>query len=186
VVREQITLLLDSGELTTIDLGAIASLRFTDARLQTQLKQYLQTVNDVRSRDRRSVYIDAPGSSAHTLRIAYVTPTAIWKSSYRLSLGSTNSTLEGWAIVDNTTDEDWNNVQLSVVSGRPISFISQLDTPRYGRREIAELPEDRVAGPVVYGGCVDTASGAAGGVLGGVIGGVPEAAAPPPSTPTEA
>lgn len=62
--------------------------------------------------------------------------------------------LEGWAIVDNTTDEDWTDVQLSVVSGRPISFISLLDTPRYGRREIAELPEDRAAGPVVYGGAI--------------------------------
>ena len=61
------------------------------------------------------------------------------------------STLEGWAIVDNTTDDDWKDVKLSVVSGRPISFISQLDTPRYGNRQVAELPEDRAAGPVVIG-----------------------------------
>ncbi len=165
VVREQLTLLLDSGELTTIDLGGIASLRFTDMRLQTQLRQYLETVNDVRARDRRSIYIDAPPSSARNLQIAYIMPTPIWKSSYRLSLGNTASTLEGWAIVDNTTDEDWNNVQLSVVSGRPISFISQLDTPRYGRREIAELPEDRAAGPVVYGGSVDAVTVTANGGL---------------------
>ncbi len=191
VVREQLTLLLDSGELTTIDLGAIASIRFADARLQTQLKQYLQTVNDVRSSDRRSIYIDAPGSSARNLHIAYVTPAAIWKSSYRLTLGNANPMLEGWAIVDNTTDEDWNDVQLSVVSGRPISFISQLDTPRYGRRQVAELPEDRAAGPVVYGGSVDGAAvsdragvvggtGDANGVIGGVLGGLPIAAPPPP------
>src|SRR5205085_4419759 len=81
--------------------------------------------------------------------------TAIWKSSYRLTLGAANSNLEGWAIVDNTSDEDWNNVKLSVVSGRPISFISLLDTPRYGARQLAELPEDRAAGPVVYGGSID-------------------------------
>jgi hypothetical protein len=176
-VREQLTLLLDSGDLTTVDLNAITSLRFADTRLQGQLRQYLETVNDVRSRNRRSVYIDSPGTSARKLRIAYVTPAAIWKSSYRLSLGSANSTLEGWAIVDNTTDEDWNDVQLSVVSGRPISFISQLDTPRYGRREIAELPEDRAAGPVVYGGSVDADNR----VLAGVAGGVPAPPAPPPS-----
>src|SRR5581483_11515369 len=72
-----------------------------------------------------------------------------------LSLQDPKSILEGWAIVDNTTDEDWNQVNLSVVSGRPISFISLLDVPRYGQREVAELPEDRAAGPVVYGGSVD-------------------------------
>jgi hypothetical protein len=58
------------------------------------------------------------------------------------------------------------------VSGRPISFISLLDTPRYGSREIAELPQDRAAGPVVYAGSVDTVPAA--GVAGGVLGGVPE------------
>ena len=50
-------------------------------------------------------------------------------------------------------------------------FISLLDTPRYGSREIAELPQDRAAGPVVYGGSVDSAPP---GVVGGVLGGVAE------------
>ena len=87
--------------------------------------------------------------------LSYITPVAIWKSSYRLSLDAAAPRLEGWAIVDNTTDEDWSNVRLSVVSGRPISFISLLDTPRYGNRQVAELPEDRAAGPIVYGGAVN-------------------------------
>ena len=95
--------------------------------------------------------------------------------SFFLNLRDPNSILEGWAIVDNTTDEDWNHVKLSVVSGRPISFISLLDTPRYGRREIAELPEDRAAGPVVYAGGVDTPgtviqNEAGSGIIGGAIG----------------
>ncbi len=195
LLREQVSLLLDSGEISTYDLGAVASLQLLDPRLQTQLKQYLQTMNDVRSLERRSVYIDAQSSGKRDLHIAYVTPAAIWKSSYRLSLGAQDSALEGWAIVDNTTEEDWNNVQLSVVSGRPISFISQLDTPRYGQRQVAELPEDRAAGPVVYGGSVDSAQklaiadesrGSAGllraGAAGGVVGGVLNAPAPASQT----
>ncbi len=50
--------------------------------------------------------------------------------------------LEGWAIVDNTTGEDWTKVQLSLVSGRPISFISQLYAPKYINRPTAELADD--------------------------------------------
>ncbi len=155
VIREQLTLLLDSGDVANYDLGTVSSLHFLDTRLEEQLKQYLQTIAQAKSRDRRSLYIDSPERSNRNLRISYIAPAAIWKSSYRLLLGDSRSTLEGWAIVDNTTDEDWNNIKLSVVSGRPISFISLLDTPRYGRREVAELPEDRSAGPVVYGGSVD-------------------------------
>jgi hypothetical protein len=168
-VHEQITLLLGGAEIVSYDLSSIASMRFRDSRLQNQLAQYLATLNDVRSRDRRSVYIDSAPGTARNLHVAYVSPTAIWKSSYRLSLTPQNTTLEGWAIVDNTTDEDWNGVHLSVVSGRPISFISQLDTPRYGQRQVAELPEDRAAGPVVYGGSIE---GQAGRVGGGVVGGL--------------
>lgn len=178
-VREQLTLLLDSGEVATDDLGALGSFRLLDSPLQEQLKQYLQALAQSTSQDKRNVYIDSTGHGDRNLRVSYIAPVAIWKSSYRLSLDAPNSVLEGWAIVDNTTDEDWNGVQLSVVSGRPISFISRLDTPRYGQRPFAELPEDRAAGPEVYGGTVTLGQTAE--VVGGVLGGVPAAAPPPPA-----
>jgi len=154
-IREQVTLLLDSGDMANYDLAATTSIRLLDAGLESQLKEYLQAVAQAKSREKRSIYIDSSGSASRHLRISYISPTAIWKSSYRLSLRDAESMLEGWAIVDNTTDEDWNGVQLAVVSGQPISFISPLDTPRYGRREIAELPEDQAAGPVVYAGSME-------------------------------
>ncbi len=189
-LREQVTLLLDSGDLVNLDLSTISTMRFSDSKLQDQLKQYLQTVAQSRSKDKRSIYIDSASSGARQLDVAYISPTAIWKSSYRLTLADPSSTLEGWAIVDNTTDDDWNNVKLSVVSGRPISFISQLDTPRYGNRQVAELPEDAAAGPVVYGGAVSqnqvvmnqlVQPGIVGGVIGGVVGDAPVSAPQPPA-----
>ena len=60
--------------------------------------------------------------------------------------------LEGWAIVDNTTGEDWINVRMSLVSGKPISFISQLYQPRYVQRKTADLPELKALAPVIHGG----------------------------------
>src|SRR3954462_9896077 len=194
-IREQVSLLLDSGDIATYDLGAVASLRLLDPQLQGQLKKYLQAVNEVRSLDKRTIYIEAPTNGQRNLHVQYVTPAAIWKSSYRLSLDPQRCTLEGWAIVDNTTDEDWSNVQLSVVSGRPISFISQLDTPRYGQWQVAELPEDRAAGPVVYGGSIEGLPGRGGGGVGGGLGRGPATAravpnrtpgAPPPAQAQDA
>jgi hypothetical protein len=164
LVREQLTMLLDAGEVTNLDLSSVSSLRLLDTKLQDGLKQYLQTLAQAKSRDKRSIYIDSTGHGSRNLHISYIAPTAIWKSSYRLVMEEASSTLEGWAIVDNTTDEDWNGVKLAVVSGRPISFVSMLDTPRYGRREVAELPEDKAAGPVVYAGTVD---GSTGGLIAG-------------------
>jgi hypothetical protein len=155
--REQITLLMDAGDLRNFDLGAAAAIRFTDARLQTQFKDYLAALTDARSKEKRSVYIDSTDSKRRTVLASYMAPTAVWKSSYRLIFGEgAQPTLEGWAIVDNTTGEDWNKVDLSLVSGRPISFISRLYEPRYVARPTAELPEDTASAPVVYEGGIDT------------------------------
>ncbi|MGE0538342.1 MAG: hypothetical protein AB7O68_25490, partial [Pirellulales bacterium] len=63
----------------------------------------------------------------------------IWKTSYRLVLKEDETPhLQGWAIVENTTEEDWNGVQLALVSGRPISFVMDLYEPLYIRRPVVE------------------------------------------------
>src|SRR5256885_10775389 len=48
--------------------------------------------------------------------------------------------LQGWAIVENQTDNDWTDVQLSLVSGRPISFVQDLYQPLYVPRPVV-VPE---------------------------------------------
>jgi len=173
---EQVSLLLDSGELRNFDLGAAASIRLLDPVLQTQLQNYLTALVSSRSKDKRSVYIDSTGTEARELFADYMIPMPIWKSSYRLIWGQeADPMLEGWAIIDNTTGEDWSNVRLSLVSGRPISFISQLYEPRYITRPMAELPGDRAQRPVILGGAIGgfpAAAPAALGEAGGIGGGL--------------
>src|SRR5262249_50440271 len=151
--REQLVLMLESGELRTLDLGAATGIRFSDPRVQQQFKNYLTAVADARSMDKRSVYIDSTDAKERDVVADYMIPTAVWKSSYRLIFGASGQpVLEGWAIVDNTTGEDWSKVQLSLVSGRPISFVSQLYAPKYITRPGAELRDDAAARPVVHDG----------------------------------
>jgi len=57
--REQLTLMLDGGELRTVDLSAATGVRFTDATLQQQFRDYLAALAAARSKDKRSVYIDS-------------------------------------------------------------------------------------------------------------------------------
>jgi hypothetical protein len=168
---EQVVLLLDSGELRMIDLASAGAIRFADAKLQAELKDYLGVLNQSRSRDLRSIYIDSSDAKARQIDASYMIPMPVWKSSYRLIFSDKGDpTLEGWAIVDNTTGEDWSNVRLAVVSGRPVSFISKLYEPKFVPRLTVDLPEDRAANPVLYGGAMG----------GGGRGGAVAAAAPPP------
>ncbi len=149
--KQELTLLLDSGEIRVVDLAAASALRIADAELHRKFKDYLGTLATARSRDKRSVYLDSTGGGARRLSASYMAPMPAWKSSYRLIFGAdAQPMLEGWAIVDNTTGDDWNNVRLALVSGRPTSFVSNLYEPRYVVRPVAELAEDRSQRPVVY------------------------------------
>jgi hypothetical protein len=155
--RELLMLQVDTGELKQFDLGLMASLKFSDPALELELKRFLATLTASRSRDKKSIYIDSTDDKARSLAMTYMIPMPVWKSSYRLIFGATGEpTLEGWAIVDNTTGEDWDKVQLALVSGRPVSFISKLYEPKYVTRQTAELAESAVAAPVLYDAAMAT------------------------------
>jgi len=158
--RELVVLLTDSGDLRTFDLSAATAVKLVDPKLQTKLRDYLALLSGARSGDRRSIYIDVQGQGTRDVVASYMTPAAVWKSTYRLLFApkETEPMLEGWAIVDNTSGEDWNNVKLSVVSGRPISFITELYQPRYVDRPRAELAENRPTAPVLFEGTLESAA----------------------------
>jgi hypothetical protein len=169
--REEVTLLLDSGELRTVDLGGVTAMRFSDPVLQGQLVKYLARVAAGRSKEKRGVTVDSTGERARRLTASYVVPAPVWKSSYRLAFtDAAEPMLEGWAIVDNTTGEDWTKVRLALVSGRPVSFITNLYEPRMVARQTAALPEEAAEAPELYGGGVY--GGVPGGTAGGVVGGI--------------
>jgi Carboxypeptidase regulatory-like domain len=55
--------------------------------------------------------------------LTYVTEAPAWKPSYRIVVGKNNKVmLEGWAIVDNTTSEDWKGVLVGVGASSALAF----------------------------------------------------------------
>jgi hypothetical protein len=184
--HDQLNLMMDTGEFRTVDLSAASSIRFTDPKLQQQFKDYLVAMSDSRNKDKRSVYIDSTDAKERDVVASYMVPSPVWKSSYRLIFGDKAPTLEGWAIVDNTTGEDWTKVTLSLVSGRPISFVSQLYAPKYVERPAAELADDVAARPVVHPGAFEALQAGVGGGVGGLANGPRDfakakAVSPPPA-----
>jgi outer membrane protein OmpA-like peptidoglycan-associated protein/flagellar biosynthesis chaperone FliJ len=80
--------------------------------------------------------ISLQGAGPHDLRVSYVTESPSWKPSYRIVLGKSGKvSLQAWAIVDNTSGEDWQNVQLGVGSSSALSFRFDLQSVRLVQRE---------------------------------------------------
>ncbi|HVK65724.1 MAG TPA: OmpA family protein [Polyangium sp.] len=80
--------------------------------------------------------IQLQGAKPHKLRLSYVTEAPSWKPSYRISIGKDGKTnVDAWAVVDNTSGEDWNQVKLGVGSSSALSFRFDLRTIRVVERE---------------------------------------------------
>src|SRR5205085_11416992 len=89
------------------------------------------------------------------VRVGYVVETPVWKTSYRLVLDPAaggKPYLQGWAVVENPTDEDWSAVRMALVSGRPISFRMDLYNPLYVPRPVVEPERFASLRPPTYDG----------------------------------
>jgi hypothetical protein len=127
--------LLTEDGLRSLEMSTILSVKTLDARLDQQLQLALAEIAKSRQEDQRSVSIEFRGEGRRAVTIGYIREFPVWKASYRLVLSDEKPPfLQGWAIVENTTDEDWSEVQLSLVSGRPVSFVMELDQPLYVAR----------------------------------------------------
>lgn len=147
-----LSLLTDAGDLRSYDLHQLDKLEILDAALRRDLDFYLRTQLSSKKKDARTFSFFTQGDGKRTVRLSYTLEAPVWKATYRILLnepgepgasatGKTAPLIQGWAVVDNTQDEDWENVQLSLVAGLPVSFVHDLYTPRYIRRPVVEVQE---------------------------------------------
>jgi hypothetical protein len=82
------------------------------------------------------VGVGKAGAAPRRLRLSYVTEAPSWKPSYRVTVSKTGKVdLQGWAIVDNTSGEDWRDVKLGVGASSAMSFRFDLKGLRLVERE---------------------------------------------------
>ncbi|MGV3707307.1 MAG: hypothetical protein ACO1Q7_00590 [Gemmatimonas sp.] len=126
---------LTGATIRALELPSVTALSLDDADLQDELMKALGALSQSRDRDKKPVTISFNGAGERRVRIGYVVETPVWKTSYRLMLDDKGGRLQGWAIVENQTESDWTDVSLSLVSGRPVSFMMDLYQPLYTTRQ---------------------------------------------------
>lgn len=178
VETDEISLISDSGEVRTVDLNPSTSVRIADKDLQIEVGRYLGLIASSRDQDVRRMTISTTGNGERKLYVSYISEVPIWKTTYRIVLRTKSDKkplLQGWAIVDNTVGEDWNDVELSLVAGAPHSFIQQLSEPFYGRRPVVPLPESVQLSPQTHSSALSGGNGRLSGAItdqsGAAIGG---------------
>ena len=128
----------------------IRSFRFTDPKRGEDLNTALSVLlrSSSASKKNLSVLIDA--AEKRTVRLAYVMESPVWKPTYRIDAGSGTAEFQAWAIVDNSTDIDWNAVRLTLTTGRPVGFKQDLYPPYYTYRPTLPLMAGAAAAAETY------------------------------------
>ncbi len=124
-VRNRVTLMTDKG-LQQFVLEEAESLQFADPAVRDQVSKALAAIASNRAKDARTVELTSKGQGKRTVRVAYIVTAPLWKASYRLTVPGegdiTRAHLQGWAVVENMSGQDWKDVDLTLVSGHPIAF----------------------------------------------------------------
>jgi hypothetical protein len=151
ITVDQISLVSDTGEVRQFDLTPATSVRIAEKDLNEEVGRYMHLVASTRDQDVRRLTISTAGTGDRELLVSYISEVPIWKSTYRIVIPKDGKPLlQGWAIVDNTVGEDWDNVELSLVAGAPQSFVQELSQPYYARRPVVPMPENAMTTPQTH------------------------------------
>jgi hypothetical protein len=158
VSEESVNLLVGKG-LRCLALKDIDEIELEDAGLAEELNLAIASVARSRDQSKRPLSLSFAGEGTRNVTVAYLVEAPAWQTSYRLVLTKSSSDtagpaitarLQGWAIVQNTTADDWEDVTLTLVSGRPISFIQDLYTPLYIHRPTVQSRIESSPHPQTY------------------------------------
>jgi hypothetical protein len=141
IVEVWVLNLIAGATVRSVPLDEVQRVELEDTQLQEELHKALLALAQARDQAKKPVLIGFEGQGERRVRLGYVVETPIWKTSYRLLLpekSEDRAKIQGWAIVENQTDNDWNDAQLSLVSGRPISFVQELYAPLYLPRPVVK------------------------------------------------
>lgn len=141
----------ESGEISSFDLRDVKSVKMLEDGTRKDINEFANAAASARRLDAKTITVTSQGSGQREMVVSYTIAAPIWKTTYRVVLDEAGQPFfQGWAIVDNVSEEDWQSVQMSLVSGSPISFIQNLQKPFYRYRPVVPMPEDLQLEPQVY------------------------------------
>ena len=175
----------ETGEISSFELNDIRSVKLLDEETKRDLNEFSKATASARRRDAKTITVTSEGAGQREMIVSYTIAAPIWKTTYRVVLDEAGKPFfQGWAIVDNVSDEDWSNIQLSLVSGTPISFIQPIQKPLYRYRPVVPIPDDLNLQPQIYdpesGSGSGNGSGEGSGLGSGSGNGMGNAPPPPP------
>ena len=128
IKRHRISLMTKNGIKHAV-FEELDSVQFTDPKVKSEIDKALLAVRENSTQDIRTLDIFLKGKDNRYVSLAYVVDAPLWKATYRYVMpkaGQKEGFLQGWAVLENMTSQDWDNVDLTLVSGNPVTYRQSL------------------------------------------------------------
>ncbi|MCK9461694.1 MAG: DUF4139 domain-containing protein [Proteobacteria bacterium] len=136
VPRDDVAIVTDDGAIAFVPLEEIASMRPSSALEASALGDLASRLGRASGTSPSPVVLEVAPASRGRLAVSYIQEAPLWRMSYRVVVRKGKLSVESWAIVHNDTSEDWRDVELTLVSGLPRSYVASIASPRYASREL--------------------------------------------------
>ncbi len=156
IIEKELILLQENGTIAQYNFSEIKSLEIINEEIKKDLKFFLETVIAGKKKDAKKIIINCEsGGDDETERnifVSYIRESPIWKTSYRLIMSKQQAMeqkclLSGWSLIENTTNQDWEDIELSLVAGMPVSFVYEFYRPIFIQRPVIQPPKILSAKP---------------------------------------
>jgi len=156
ITEKQLILLQDDDVITKHNFSEIKSVDIMNEEIKKDLKFFLETVIAGKKKDAKQIIINCESGGVDEVErnifVSYIRESPVWKTSYRLIMSKKQASeqkclLSGWGLIENTTNQDWKDIELSLVAGLPVSFIYEFYRPIFIQRPIIRPPKVLSARP---------------------------------------
>ncbi|NHJ21834.1 MAG: hypothetical protein EAX91_12885 [Candidatus Lokiarchaeota archaeon] len=150
IVEKLLILLQDNEVISKINFSEIKSFDIMNEDIKKDLKFFLDTVISGKKKDAKKIVINCESGGnddvERVIFVYYIRESPIWKTSYRLIMSKEQAIeekclLSGWSLIENTTNQDWEDVELSLVAGMPVSFKYEFYRPIFIQRPVIQPPK---------------------------------------------
>lgn len=148
-VRHTLLLRTASDLVSIVDLGHVRSLRLVEEVSRDRLEFMVSRGQAATAGETRTVRVVLDGQ-AQDLRVAYVVPAPVWRVSYRVVRDGDGAMLMALGVVHNPADEDLEDVELTLTTGQPVSFVIDLYHPKNVERTVVEEQTRAAAAPTRF------------------------------------
>lgn len=156
IIQKILVLLQDDDIIVKIPFSEVRSFEILNEEIKKDLKFFLDTVIAGKKKDSKKIVINCESGGAddidRNIFVSYIREAPIWKTSYRLIMSKKQAMeqkclLSGWGLIENTTNQDWEDIELSLISGLPVSFRYNFYFPIYIQRPVIQPPKVLSARP---------------------------------------